>query len=344
MAVATAHQLHAALADARRKKFRLLAAYYRFGGEAIAARASHPAFLVGVTSRLHELWLAREPDHAARLEKFPVLIVVLGMDEPRLDKAQSMKSLANALDAYLGNDRSERKFEGDAYVLHALVADQESFDNLAADLNAVGAKFPKRALERPPSPEAIAAQLEHALARGQANLAAEAEAALTGHAGFEPATEAEGQAFVQRVNELLQSQGLALRFPSSTAPAVLAYKTLGRYRKCHFVLSEADQRDEFINCGVKLPRLHVMAVPARQAAAERHLVRNIVSLRRRLREVAAQSGLSLTEIGERMGIDPQTLPKTRVWWLMNRSENPPIFQLLKFCEATKTRIEDLLAD
>lgn len=335
-------QFAAALAQVRRKKFRLLAGYFRFGGEAISPRASTPAFLAGATSRFRELWQAREPGRGSHLEKFPCLILALGLDEPQLDKPGPVKALATVLDSYLTGNPKSHEIASAKFVLYSLVSDQESFDKLRSVLDAVAPHFPKRAVDKPSSREALVEQLERELTRERANLAWETESIFEKYTGFEPASESDGQQLAQQINGLLSRQGLALRFPALELPAVLAYKTLGRYRKCHFVLSQADQRDMFVNCGVKLPRLHVMPLAAGIEPAQRRIVQNIEELRRRMKEVAAQSGLSLAEIGERMGVDPKTHPQTRVWWLMNRSESPPIFNLLKFCEATKTRIEDLL--
>src|SRR5262249_14119494 len=69
-------------------------------------------------------------------------------------------------------------------------------------------------------------------------------------------------------------------------------------------------------------------------------------LRRRMKEIqeaAKESGLSLQEIGLRMGLDPEkTNPKSMVSYLVNNAEDPGFLRLAKFCEVVEVPMTSLV--
>lgn len=67
----------------------------------------------------------------------------------------------------------------------------------------------------------------------------------------------------------------------------------------------------------------------------------IDELRQRLKQAAAKSGLENAEIGLRMGIESAKDAKNKVWWLLNRSPDPGVLAIAKFCHAINVRMDDL---
>ena len=55
------------------------------------------------------------------------------------------------------------------------------------------------------------------------------------------------------------------------------------------------------------------------------------------------STLTLEELGQRMGIDAKTA-RMSAWQFLNKTTDPRLSMLLKFCVAMEMPIEELLAD
>ena len=54
------------------------------------------------------------------------------------------------------------------------------------------------------------------------------------------------------------------------------------------------------------------------------------------------SGLTLEELGQRMGIDSKTA-RMSAWQFLNKTTDPRLSMLLKFCAALEMPIEELLS-
>lgn len=72
------------------------------------------------------------------------------------------------------------------------------------------------------------------------------------------------------------------------------------------------------------------------------LCSEVEQLRVRMKRAITQSGLSYAEIGQRMGAGSSKEAKNKVWWLVNNSTNPSVFDVMKFCEAVSVEVSDLL--
>ena len=57
----------------------------------------------------------------------------------------------------------------------------------------------------------------------------------------------------------------------------------------------------------------------------------------------AESTLTLEELGQRMGIDAKTA-RMSAWQFLNKTTDPRLSMLLKFCAAMEMPITDLLSD
>ena len=68
----------------------------------------------------------------------------------------------------------------------------------------------------------------------------------------------------------------------------------------------------------------------------------LCELRAGMRVAAELSGLSLAEIGIRMGVPSDRFPKTVVWRLLNSNRNPSIVDVMLFCEALALDMRKLL--
>lgn len=68
---------------------------------------------------------------------------------------------------------------------------------------------------------------------------------------------------------------------------------------------------------------------------------DIELLRQRMREAFERSGLTLSDLGKKMGLDPDR-SRQSVWNLLNRSEDPSLSRVFRFCRATGITIDELL--
>ncbi len=63
----------------------------------------------------------------------------------------------------------------------------------------------------------------------------------------------------------------------------------------------------------------------------------------RCHEAFDRSGLSLDEVGRRMGYPPATARKS-VWQFLNRTADPRLSMLRKFAAAVGVKVQDLIAE
>jgi transcriptional regulator with XRE-family HTH domain len=56
-----------------------------------------------------------------------------------------------------------------------------------------------------------------------------------------------------------------------------------------------------------------------------------------------KSGLTLDELGQGMGIDAKTA-RMSAWQFLNKTTDPRLSMLLKFCAAVEVSLEELLAE
>jgi transcriptional regulator with XRE-family HTH domain len=64
---------------------------------------------------------------------------------------------------------------------------------------------------------------------------------------------------------------------------------------------------------------------------------------KRAKAAFEQSGLTLEEVGKRMGADPDTARNT-AWQFLNRTTDPRLSMLLRFCAAVETPLTRLLTN
>ncbi|MSQ96123.1 MAG: XRE family transcriptional regulator [Gemmataceae bacterium] len=68
-----------------------------------------------------------------------------------------------------------------------------------------------------------------------------------------------------------------------------------------------------------------------------------IEVMKRANAAFEKSGLTLEEVGQKMGADPKTARMT-VWQFLRRSTDPRLSMLLRFCESLELPIEDLLSE
>ena len=88
------------------------------------------------------------------------------------------------------------------------------------------------------------------------------------------------------------------------------------------------------------------AEAVRTAIHQLHLENSLLKieeLRARLKSAVEESGLTLDEIGKRMGKgDEKRAAKNAVWFLLNRAPDPGLLTLKSFCDAVNIRLSQLL--
>ena len=68
-----------------------------------------------------------------------------------------------------------------------------------------------------------------------------------------------------------------------------------------------------------------------------------IEIMKRANEAFEKSGMTLEEIGKRMGADPATARMT-AWQFLRKSIDPRVSMLLRFCKAIELPIEEFLAE
>ncbi len=63
---------------------------------------------------------------------------------------------------------------------------------------------------------------------------------------------------------------------------------------------------------------------------------------KRAKEAFEKSGITLEELGNRMGADQKTARMT-AWQFLNKTTDPRLSMLLRFCAAVEVPVEKLLA-
>jgi transcriptional regulator with XRE-family HTH domain len=64
---------------------------------------------------------------------------------------------------------------------------------------------------------------------------------------------------------------------------------------------------------------------------------------KRANDAFEKSGLTLEELGQRMGIDAKTA-RMSAWQFLNKTTDPRLSMLLKFCAALDLSIDEFLAE